>query len=76
MELGYRAVYELDFSSLRRPGIYQVHAGTAVSPPFRVASGQALYGPLEDNAVRYFTSERDGADVVAFGAGPRAGQSH
>jgi endoglucanase len=60
----YRAVYELDFSSLRRPGTYQVHAGTAASPPFRVASGQALYGPLEDNAVRYFTSERDGADVV------------
>ena len=60
----YRAVYELDFSTLRRPGTYQVHAGTAVSPPFRVASGQALYGPLEDNAVRYFTSERDGADVV------------
>jgi hypothetical protein len=60
----YHAVYELDFSSLRRPGTYQVRAGTAVSPPFRVASGQALYGPLAGNAVRYFTSERDGADVV------------
>jgi endoglucanase len=60
----YRAVYELDFTSLRRPGTYQVHAGTAASPPFRIAPGQALYGPLTDNAVRYFTSERDGADVV------------
>jgi len=61
---GYHAVYELDFSALRRPGTYQVHAGAAASPPFRVASGQALYAPLESNAVRYFTSERDGADVV------------
>jgi endoglucanase len=60
----YPAVYELDLSSLRRPGTYQVHAGTAVSPPFRVAAGQALYGPLTANAVRYFTSERDGADVA------------
>ena len=25
----YHAVYELDFSSLRWPGTYQVHAGTA-----------------------------------------------
>jgi endoglucanase len=61
----YGAVYELDFSSLRRPGTYQVHAGAATSPPFRVASGRALYGPLAANAVRYFTSERDGADVVS-----------
>ena len=60
----YRAVYELDFSSLRWPGTYQVHVGTAVSPSFRVASGRALYGQLAGNAVRYFTSERDGADVV------------
>lgn len=61
----YRAVYELDLSSLRRPGTYQVRAGTAISPPFQIASGQALYGPLTANAVRYFTSERDGADVVS-----------
>jgi endoglucanase len=60
----YHAVYELDFSALRRPGTYQVHAAAAASPPFRIASGQALYAPLESNAVRYFTSERDGADVV------------
>jgi endoglucanase len=61
---GYRAVYELNFSSLRRRGTYRVHVGTAASPPFRIASGRALYGGLVDNAVRFFTSERDGADVA------------
>ncbi|MBV9379170.1 MAG: glycoside hydrolase family 9 protein [Streptosporangiaceae bacterium] len=60
----YRAVYELNFAALRRAGTYRVHVGAAVSPPFRVAPGGALYGRLVDNAVRFFTSERDGADVV------------
>jgi len=60
---GYQAVYQLTFTGLRRCGTYQVHASGAVSPTFKVASGTALYGQLVDNAVRYFTSERDGADV-------------
>ena len=60
----YGGVYELDFSALRRCGTYQVRVGSAVSPPFRIATGQALYGQLVDNAVDYFTSERDGADVA------------
>ncbi len=38
---------------------------TATSPPFVVASSPAaLYHRLVGNAVAYFTSERDGADVV------------
>jgi endoglucanase len=64
----YRAVYKLDFSRLARPGIYRVTiasaAGAAVSPPVRIASPAALYRRLVLNAVRYFTSERDGAGVV------------
>jgi endoglucanase len=59
----YPAVYEVDFSSLTSSGTYRIHAGSAVSPSFRIASGAALYTQLVDNAVRYFTSERDGADV-------------
>ena len=59
----YRAVYQLSFTRLRRYGTYRVRVGTAESPPFRIASGAALYGQLVDNAVRYFTSERDGPDV-------------
>jgi endoglucanase len=61
---GYRAVYLLSFSGLHRCGTYQVRVGEAVSPTFKIANGAALYGQLVDNAVRYFTSERDGADVA------------
>src|ERR1700722_3671927 len=60
---GYQAVYLLTFSGLRRSGTYKVRAANTVSPAFTIANGTALYAPLVDNAVRYFTSERDGADV-------------
>jgi endoglucanase len=64
----YRAVYELNFSWLRWPGTYRITATadglTAQSPAFRIASPAALYHQLVMNAVRYFTSERDGPDVV------------
>src|SRR3984957_8522531 len=60
---GYQAVYLLSFSGLNRCGTYKVRAANAVSPAFTIANGTALYAPLVDNAVRYFTSERDGADV-------------
>ena len=59
----YTAVYLLSFSGLRQRGTYRLRAAAAVSPAFRIASGATLYGQLADNAVRYFTSERDGADV-------------
>jgi endoglucanase len=59
----YKAVYQLTFSSLRTSGWYRVHAGGAVSPSFQIASGATLYTHLVNNAVRFFTSERDGADV-------------
>ena len=60
---GYQAVYLLSFSGLHRCGSYRVRAGGATSPAFKIANGTALYGQLVDNAVRYFTSERDGGDV-------------
>ncbi len=60
---GYQAVYLLTFSGLHRCGSYQVRVGTTASPTFKIGRGTALYAPLVDNAVRYFTSERDGADV-------------
>jgi endoglucanase len=64
----YHAVYRLGFSALNVAGIYQVKVTaptTAVSPAFVVGAGAQLYGQLVDNAVRYFTSERDGPDVVS-----------
>jgi hypothetical protein len=64
----YGAVYKLDFSQLTQPGRYRVRidaAGqTAVSPAFEIAPSADLYHGLVLNAVRYFTSERDGGDVV------------
>jgi endoglucanase len=63
----YRAVYQLSFTRLSVPGVYQVKVtspAAAVSPSFMVGSGAQLYGQLVDNAVQYFTSERDGPDVV------------
>jgi endoglucanase len=60
----YRAVYELSFTQVRRCGTYRIRVGPATSPAFQIASGQALYQRLVSNGVRYFTSERDGADIL------------
>ncbi len=64
----YPAVYQLGFGSLARPGSYRISvraAGAAgVSPVFTIGSPAGLYQRLVANAVRYFTSERDGPDVV------------
>ncbi|HEX3490310.1 MAG TPA: glycoside hydrolase family 9 protein [Streptosporangiaceae bacterium] len=64
----YGAVYQLDFSRLTRPGQYRIkidaNGATAVSPAFRIAPPAELYQQLVSNSVRYFTSERDGGDVV------------
>jgi hypothetical protein len=60
----YGAVYALTFTALREAGTYRIQVGSAKSAAFRIASGSALYGQLVSNGVEYFTSERDGADVV------------
>src|SRR6202034_4481696 len=46
---GYKAVYLLSFSGLRRCGTYQVRVGSTVSVTFKIANGTALYAPLVDN---------------------------
>jgi len=64
----YRAVYRLTFSGVRTPGRYQVKVlipAAAASPAFLIGDGTQLYRQLVDNSVRYFTSERDGPDVVS-----------
>jgi endoglucanase len=64
----YQAVYRLSFSGVQLPGHYQVKLlspAQAVSPGFIVGNGPQLYRELVDNSVRYFTSERDGPDVVS-----------
>jgi endoglucanase len=62
----YRAVYQLSFSAVQAPGVYRVRVtspAAAVSPSFVIGSGPQLYRQLVDNAVQYFTSERDGPDT-------------
>ena len=62
----YRAVYQLSFSGVHTPGRYQVRLlspASAVSPAFTVGDGTQVYRQLVNNAVQYFTSERDGPDV-------------
>ena len=64
----YQAVYRLSFSEVQLPGQYQVKLlspAQAVSPGFIIGNGTQLYRELVDNSVRYFTSERDGPDVVS-----------
>jgi endoglucanase len=64
----YQAVYRLSFSRLNLPGQYQVKLlspARASSPGFIIEDGPQLYRELVDNSVRYFTSERDGPDVVS-----------
>jgi len=64
----YQAVYRLSFSGLTLPGQYQVKLlspARASSPGFTIGDGTQLYRELVDNSVRYFTSERDGPDVVS-----------
>lgn len=62
----YAAVYRLDFTELRRVGAYRIELDTADrarSLWFRIAPAAALFKSLVRNAVRYFTSERDGANI-------------
>jgi endoglucanase len=64
----YPATYALTFDKLNQPGTYRISIAApgvrATSPTFRIAAPAALYSRLVGNAVRYFTSERDGADVI------------
>lgn len=62
----YPATYRLDLSGLTGTGRYTVRiagADPAASPPFRVASGAALYAPLLGNALFFYAAQHDGAPV-------------
>ncbi len=65
----YQAVYQLSFSGLT-PARGSTRSSCcprrrASSPGFIIGDGTQLYRQLVDNSVRYFTSERDGPDVVS-----------
>jgi endoglucanase len=58
-------VYPIDLSALSTPGTYTVWLGKVRSPSFRLAGGSALYSRLLGNAISYYESVRDGADVIS-----------
>src|SRR5437868_1024503 len=55
----YQHTYALDFSSVTAPGQYRIDAAGASSLPFQIATADALYGPLLDNALLFYQAQRD-----------------
>ncbi len=69
----FKHVNPIDVSALTQVGTYLIKVkgrSAATSPPFRIGTAASLFGPLAQNAVRYFQTHRDGADQVA-GPGQR-----
>ncbi len=63
----YRKVYDIDFSSLTKPGTYRLHVHgevTSVSPSFSIESANSLYGKLVNDGVSFYQVQRDGPDQV------------
>jgi hypothetical protein len=63
----YPYVQPIDLTGVTEPGTYRVRVTgkvSAESPPFRVGTGPALFGPLTEDTVHYFQAHRDGADQV------------
>ena len=57
-------VYALDFDGLQAPGRYTLAVGGAVSPPFAISAGSALYAPALGNALSFYENERDGPQYL------------
>jgi hypothetical protein len=63
----YTNVYLLDFSSVKKAGIYSINVDgivPAVSPSFQIGTGSDVYAPLLRNSLFFFQAQRDGADVL------------
>ena len=60
----FKAVHDLDFSGLNRPGTYRITVSGVSSPAFRIASGATLFDPLVSATNEFFQAQRDGADVI------------
>ncbi|WP_206184854.1 glycoside hydrolase family 9 protein [Thermoactinospora rubra] len=56
-------VYDLDLSSLRRPGSYRIKVGAATSAEFEVAPPQA-FARHAAKVITFFGRQRDGADAL------------
>ncbi len=56
------ATYRLDFSALRRPGVYRVVAAGVTSPPVRIADD--VYRGAADSLLAYMREQRSGYNPV------------
>jgi hypothetical protein len=56
------ATYRLDFSALRRPGVYSIMAGGAISLPVRIAHD--VYRGAADSLLAYLREQRSGYNPV------------
>ncbi|WP_168186162.1 glycoside hydrolase family 9 protein [Agromyces badenianii] len=65
----YGHVFELDFSRLTQGGSYTVElddgVDTVASVPFAIATAATLFTPVLDSVATFFSSQRDGRDVIA-----------
>jgi len=62
----YSRISVLDISKVTTPGRYHIEVSgvvTGKSPVFRVAEPSDLFGQVAANNVRFFRSQRDGANV-------------
>jgi len=56
------ATYRLDFSALRRPGVYSIMAGGAISLPVRISDD--VYRGAADSLLAYLREQRSGYNPV------------
>ncbi len=59
----YPAVHPLDFTDLRRPGLYRLRVRAAVSPAFRIVAGGGMFAQLVADNLNFFRFQRDGAQA-------------
>lgn len=63
----FKHVYALDFDAVEAPGTYTISLegrSRATSPPFAIATAQALYEPPLANALSFYQNERDGPEFI------------
>ena len=75
----YSFVHAVDFSQVSATGVYTLSvavAGATPSPPFRIDSGQNVYGQALANALAFYQTERDGPNYVPNANGLRTAPAH
>jgi endoglucanase len=60
----YSFVHPLDFDGVGASGTYTIEVAGATSPPFRIDSGQNVYGGAIANALAFYQTERDGPNYI------------